>query len=160
MFKRLVLLSLLLCFSISVSGCATVMGGTTQKVGISSTPSGALVRVNGVSQGKTPLIANLRRKDNHMVKIELEGYEPYETTLTRHVSGWIWGNIIVGGLIGLGIDALTGGLYKLTPTEINAELRRQGISRIDQEDTLCVAVVLKPDPSWQKIGSLKPIRAN
>ncbi len=99
-----------------LTGCATIMNQTTQSIGISSTPTGAAVAVDNVPNGKTPIIARLTRKDNHFVKIELEGYELFETTLTRRVSGWVWGNVAFGGLIGLAIDAITGGLYKLTLT--------------------------------------------
>ena len=50
------------------------MQGTTQSIGISSTPSGATVKVNNVDKGQTPTIVDLKRKDQHFVKIELPGY--------------------------------------------------------------------------------------
>jgi len=155
MFKQLMCLGVLLGFVTSLTGCASIMHGTSQEVGISSAPTGASVSINGVDYGKTPLVAKLKRKDNHVIKIELAGYEPYETTLTRKVSGWVWGNIVFGGLIGLVVDAMTGGIYKLTPEQVEAALTKQGMAFLSKDDTLCVAVVLKPDPSWEKIGSLK-----
>ncbi len=45
--------------------------------------------------------------------------------LNRKVSVWVWGNIVFGGLIGLPIDALTGGLYKIEPDVVSAELIRR-----------------------------------
>jgi hypothetical protein len=60
-----------------------------------------------------------------LVKIELPGYMPYETNLIRKVDGWIAGNIVFGGLIGLAVDAITGGMYKLTPEQIQSELMNQ-----------------------------------
>jgi hypothetical protein len=83
------------------------MQGTKQQIGISSNPSGANVIIDGKNFGNTPLTAELSRKDNHIVKIELDGFLPYETTLTKKVSGWVAGNIIFGGLIGLAIDAIS-----------------------------------------------------
>lgn len=138
------------------TSCATIMQGTTQAVGIVSTPTGASITVDGVNYGKTPLTADLKRKDNHIIKIELPGYQPYETTLTRSVSGWVWGNIVVGGLPGLVIDAISGGLYKLTPVQIMATLQKQGAGLKLREDTLYIAVALTSDPDWQKIGNLTP----
>jgi len=38
-----------------------------------------------------PVIADLSRKDHHIVKIELDGYQPFEATVTRRVSGWVLG---------------------------------------------------------------------
>jgi hypothetical protein len=105
-----------------LSGCATIMHGTTQSIGISSTPTGASVSVDNIAHGQTPVVAPLSRKDNHIVKVELAGYQPFEATVTRSVSGWVAGNLVFGGLIGLGVDALSGGLYTLGPEQITATL--------------------------------------
>ena len=155
--RRTTSMIVLIAFMFVMSGCATIMQGTTQSVGISSTPTGAKVTINNVEKGNTPLIAELKRKEQHFVKIEMPGYIPYETTFTRSTSGWLWGNIVFGGLIGLAIDAMSGGLYKLTPTEINAVLAKEGVSYLYREDSLYVAVVLNPDPKWEKIGQLEKI---
>ncbi len=72
----------LFCF-----GRATIIQGTHQDVGISSVPSGATVSVDNRPYGSTPVIADLKRKDNHFVKVEKEGFDAYETTLTRKASG-------------------------------------------------------------------------
>ena len=90
-----------------------------------------------------------------MIRIELDGYETYETTLTRKVSGWVWGNIVFGGLIGLVVDAAAGGMYKLTPEQISAELRNGNLSLNEDNDGFFIAVVLEPNPEWEKVGSLK-----
>ncbi|MFH1771435.1 MAG: PEGA domain-containing protein [Candidatus Omnitrophota bacterium] len=140
-----------------VSGCATIMQGTTQGVGISSTPTGADVTVDNIEKGKTPIVVELKRKDNHFVKIKMDGYLPYETTFTRSTSGWVWGNLAFGGLIGLAVDAISGGIYKLTPTEINAVLQANNQSSLSKDGVLYVTVVLEPDPTWQKIGQLERI---
>jgi len=83
---RLLIVSLILLAFIA--GCATIMHGSSQSVGISSTPSGANVTIDNGERGKTPIVAKLSRKDHHVVKIELQGYETYEGTLTRQTSGW------------------------------------------------------------------------
>ena len=137
-----------------VAGCATIINHPTQAIGFSSRPAGASVRVDGVVQGQTPLVKKLSRKDNHMVSFELEGYEPFRASLAPTVSGWVWGNILLGGLIGLAIDATTGSMYKLTPDQVTAELRKTNQFSLLQEDTLYMTVVLTPDPRWQKIGQL------
>src|SRR5882724_5849028 len=99
-------------------GCASIMHGTSQDVGISSQPSGAEVTLDNAPAGKTPVVTHMKRGDNHILKLELPGYAPYEATFTKSVSGWVWGNILFGGLIGLGVDAITGGLYNLTPEQL------------------------------------------
>ncbi len=132
--------------------CASIVHGSRQSVAFTSTPSSARVTVDNELVGNTPVIAKLTRKDKHVVRIELDGYSPFETTLDRRTSGWVWGNIVFGGLIGLAIDAGTGAMYKLTPEQINGTL---GSATSTTRDGLGVVVVLHPDPDWEKIGELE-----
>ena len=138
----------------TTSACASIMHGTTQDVGISSSPTNARVVIDNQPRGATPLIAKLSRGDNHIVRIELDGYAPFEATLTKQVSGWVWGNIVFGGLIGLAVDAMSGGLYSLTPEQLAGQLARQGTSSRLQPDGIYVILVRQADPSWEQIGAL------
>lgn len=137
--------------ALSLSACATIMHGTRQGVGIASTPTAATVTVNNVELGKTPLVADLRRKDNHTVTIALEGYHPYQTTLTRQTSGWVFGNLVFGMLPGLVVDAVSGGIYRLTPEQVQAQLSRPSTS---SRDELRIFVTLAADPAWERLGTL------
>lgn len=78
--------------------------------------------------------------------------------INRMVSGWVAGNIVFGGLIGLAIDAASGGMYKLSPEQVDARLdgERAGRNRTFQteEGAIFITVVLKPDPEWEQVGSL------
>jgi len=130
------------------------MQGTTQEVGISSSPSDAAITINGQNMGTTPMILDLKRKNSYMVRFELTGYENYETNLTRKTSGWVWGNIVFGGLIGLVVDASAGGMYKLTPEQISAEMRGQSTENQITQEGIWIAVVLEPKAEWEKIGEL------
>jgi len=137
------------------SSCCTIMLSPQQEVGIASNPSGARIIIDGQDIGKTPLTTSLKRSNNHTVKVELEGYLPYELNLTKSVSGWVFGNIIFGGIIGLVVDLATGALYVLTPEQIQANLIKTGM--LYNEDNLYFAFVLEPDTSWTKIGNLEKI---
>jgi len=156
MVKKIVQTLGVAIIGIILTGCASMINGTSQQIGIGSTPSGAKVTVGGQSFGTTPTIADLKRKDNHIVKIEMDGYIPYETTLTRNVSGWVWGNVLFGGLIGLAIDAIGGGLYDLSPEQIQAALSKEEITNFKlEDDSFYVFVTLNPDSSWDKIGQMR-----
>ena len=137
-----------------IAGCATIMHGKTQSVGISSVPEGATVTVDNQPVGTTPVFAELTRKDEHVVRISLEGYTTSTLTLIRKTSGWVWGNILFGGLIGLAVDAITGGLYKLEPEQLAATLLRDQSTAIE-DGRLYVVTVLHPRPGWVKIGQLQ-----
>jgi len=141
--------------AVVLCSCASIIHGTHQDVGISSNPTGAQVSVDGQVKGATPVVANLTRKDNHIVRIELAGYKPYETTLTRKVSGWVWGNIVFGGLIGLAVDAINGALYNLTPEQVSAALLAGTAHMVPTRDGMYIALVLASQPGWQKVGQLE-----
>lgn len=143
-----------LLIAATLTSCATIINGTHQQVGISSSPSDAWIWVDRNYVGNTPLILELSRKENHIVRIELPGYAPYEIQFTKDVSGWVFGNIIFGGFIGLAVDAVTGGIYRLTPEQVHAELRAHyGIDAKNSNESF-ISVVLEPQAGWEKIGSL------
>lgn len=148
--------------AVNIVGCATIMhGGRTQRIGISSMPTGATVSIdNNKSMGVTPIFADLKRGEEHIVTIEMPGYEKSQLTLTKSMSGWVWGNIVFGGLIGLAVDAISGSIYNLSPEQLNAELRKSDATVSDGNISggIMVVAVLQPDPSWQKIGSLNPVK--
>ena len=154
MRKKEIVLPVFLTLCIFLSSCATIINGSKQTIGISSSPSEASVTINGEDFGKTPVNAELARKENQIIKIELEGYLPYETTLTRKVDAWIAGNILFGGLIGLGIDAISGGMYKLTPQQVQAELLNQ-TANASAKDGIYLFVTLDPNPDWELVGMLE-----
>lgn len=107
------------------------MHGTRQDIGISSNPSGAIVMVDGSQFGKTPVIANLQRGKSHVITIHKDGYEDASLTTSADVSGWVWGNILFGGLIGLAVDAIGGGLYTLNPATVNANLQKSELPKTE-----------------------------
>lgn len=145
------------------SGCASIIHGPIQTVDFNSQPTGAKITIDGKDYGTTPKSVDLRRKGrlrgeseekiSYNVKIELEGYYPYELKVKREMDGWFVGNIIFGGLIGIIIDAANGSMYKLTPDQVIATLGKSTVINKNQ-DNLYIAVTMTPDPSWEKIGEL------
>lgn len=66
---------------------------------------------------------SLERKRSHTLMFSVPGYYNEQVTLNRTVSGAVAGNILAGGLIGWGVDALSGGQYKLMPETVHVVLR-------------------------------------
>ena len=141
--------------SVVVAACASIMHGTHEDVGISSTPTAAQVTIDGQITGTTPVVAHLTRKENHIIRMELPGYQPYEGTITHSVSGWVWGNIVFGGLVGLAVDAIDGGMYKLEPEQVSGLLLANNAVVTPNRDGIYMVVVLKPEAGWQKIAQLQ-----
>jgi hypothetical protein len=156
--KWLIALSVIGVMSALAVACGTIIHGSSQEVGISSQPTGASVTVDKQPLGTTPVVAHLRRKDNHEIVVTMTGYQPFALATTRSVSGWVWGNIVFGGLIGLAVDAISGALYKVQPEQVSAQLSKAGSSATFHDGNLYVFLVRDPDASWQKIGQLDRLR--
>ncbi|WP_339836938.1 PEGA domain-containing protein [uncultured Flavobacterium sp.] len=154
MKKNIICCSLALSFL--ASSCATVMSGSKQNVKFASNPTYATVFIDEVEVGKTPFEMKLARISEHEVMIKLDGYQTYYTTLTKKFNGWFIGNILIGGLIGIIIDPITGAMYNLTPKEVNAQMEL-GTAFNYKKGDVYVAVTLKIDPNWKKIGQLEKV---
>ena len=110
-----------------LAGCGSIVNGTTQKVAANSTPAGAkVVALGGPKPVEcvTPCTLALKRKYTQTLTITKEGYKPQTATLTSSVSGAVAGNILLGGLIGWGVDASSGGDSKLVPEAVNVTLEQ------------------------------------
>lgn len=104
-------------------GCASIVKGTTQPIPVTSDPTGADVKLDGNKLGQTPLKVEAKRKADHLITIEKAGYQTESVAVTRNIGGAVFGNILAGGLIGWGVDAISGAQYNLTPTTINITLK-------------------------------------
>ncbi len=153
---RKTIISSSFALTLLLSSCATIVSGSKQNVKFSSDPSTATIFIDEVEVGKTPFEIKLARKSEHSVMIKLEGYQTYETKLTKKFNGWFVGNIIFGGLIGLIIDPITGAMYNLTPNEINAQMNKGTAFRSNGKDVY-IAIALNIDPSWKKVGQLEKV---
>lgn len=139
----------------STAACATIVQGSNQGVAVNSTPAGAAITVDGQSMGTTPAVLRLARNNAHTVRLEMPGYAPYELKLERKMSGWVWGNLAFGGIVGVIVDGSTGAMYRLSPGEVNAGMQTR-TAMVDGQPAIEIAVVMTADPSWEKIGQLSP----
>ncbi len=147
-------LFLLIVVLISSMSCGTIMNGTTQEIGFYSNPRDAKVTINGRIAGHTPCTQVLKRNNSYLVKVELDGYEPYEIILSKDISGWAWGNIFPGLLIGFAVDAISGGLYKLTPDEVFARMRKKEHETSNGDGLFYLEVSPGMKEKWEKVGDL------
>ena len=141
-----------------LSGCASIVHGTSEKFTLDSAPEHAGLTVDNVFVGKTPLLVNLARKDNHTIGVRLAGFEPQTIRLHKTTSGWLWGNILFGGLIGVVVDASDGAMYNLTPAEVSAYSKAKGIHYNEDTHTLFVVLAHHVKSGWRKVGQLKKIK--
>lgn len=132
MSARLVITLVMGVVLLPFGGCATIINGTTQDVSVSSDPEGARVTVDGNPIGVTPIVLNLKRKNNHVITVARDGYHTEQVSIQKVMSGAVAGNILAGGLIGWGIDASSGSQYKLKPDTVTVAMRPLAPGEVDQ----------------------------
>jgi hypothetical protein len=107
----------------AVTGCATVTGGTgPQKVKVVSDPPGAAVLVDGRPFGVTPTTVAVDRTVGHRIELEKDGYAPTAADLKTGVNPWVFGNLLVGGLVGIVVDLATDSERRLYPGGVDVRL--------------------------------------
>lgn len=106
-----------------LTSCSTIINTTTQEVEIKSTPPNARITIDGKKYGTTPQKVNLPRGDNHVIRLELNGYDTYETQVTTKISAWVWSNIVNGFIPGFAVDMFTGSMYTLLPNNLDVQLQ-------------------------------------
>lgn len=136
-----------------MAACATLIHGPEQDLAINSTPAGASITIDGEQLGETPAVVRLARSREHYLQLDLPGYLPYQMKLSRTTSGWVWGNIVFGGVIGVVIDASSGAMYRLKPGMVDASMETR-VAVIDGQRMFEVAIVMSADPSWEQLGQL------
>lgn len=113
--------------AVALTACATITRGTNTAWTVETTPSGAAVKTsNGFACDATPCAFKMPRKSQFSVTITKPGYKTITTNVTNKVSGGggtaMAGNVLVGGVIGAGVDATSGAMLDLVPNPLKVTL--------------------------------------
>jgi hypothetical protein len=101
--------------ALMLSGCATMIRGTTQQVSINTDPPGATVTTSTGQSCTSPCLFEAERKNTLQVTIERGGCNTYTSAMipTLAGAGAIWGGLI---------DYGTGAVYDLQPNPFFVKL--------------------------------------
>lgn len=105
-----------------LSGCATVINGTSQDYSIQSEPSGAKVRLTSGAECTTPCELNLKRRHDFRADISRDGFQPAYVLVQSRTGGAAVGNILLGGLVGGVVDGSNGACNHLFPQPLSIKL--------------------------------------
>lgn len=122
--------TLILAAALALPGCATIITGSSDSVSFDSQPEGARVVVDGQVVGKTPCQAAVSR-GWRMGKVRIElGDAVREGEVPRVLNGWMWGNLLFGGMIGFWLVDFPTGNYLRADTEavVFADFEKPGAS--------------------------------
>lgn len=122
--------------SLCLSGCASIISGTTQQLTFQSNPDGATVTISGRVIGKTPVTTTLKKAAGQSLLFSKDGYQPLSMNLDTHLDGWFWGNIVLGGLIGSTTDNVSGAVNEYSPSQYMVTLQPEGTTRLESKTSL------------------------
>ena len=107
-------LMLVVALGFAASACATIVSGTSQELNVSTEPAGAECRVErqgamlGVVKFTPGKVTVRRHKDNIVVSCTRADYETSNEILASSFTGATFGNLLLGGFVGVVIDASSG----------------------------------------------------
>lgn len=135
--KKIVPNSAILFFAVLLSpGCATIVSKTSYNVYIHTDPARATVSItdkkgkeiyNGISPATVRLKsgAGFFTKAEYRVKISSPGFTEKIVPVTFKINGWYFGNVLIGGLLGmLIIDPATGAMWKIKDPVVDETLMK------------------------------------
>lgn len=111
----------------SLSACATVSRGSTEDVVINYSPKGATVTTTlNHKCANSPCVVKVPRKDSFTVTASKNGYESKSvhvgTEVSKKGAAGLAGNLLLGGVIGAGVDVATGAARDHTPNPVELHL--------------------------------------
>lgn len=100
------------------TGCASIVNGPTQNINIATHDSKTLEPISanctvsnaeGSTTVVTPSSVSVNRDSSPLSVSCVEGgYSDRTETFDSRMSGWMFGNILFGGLVGIAVDAISG----------------------------------------------------
>ena len=129
---------LLILAGMLASGCAYILSTDSQDISISSTPGGAqvVIKTTGgieVFTGTTPAQAHLKRKNEYIIDVTLDGHTPKQIHLEQSINPATFWNLLIGGIPGWIIDGVSGAIWKLEPETITITLQTASINGQDHQ---------------------------
>lgn len=130
---KLALLAILIPF---LTGCASIVSKSNWPFSVDTSPDGAKVTITNkkgveVYSGHTPTALKLKSgagffsKESYVVSLAMDGYETKKINVECKINGWYFGNLLIGGWIGmLIVDPATGAMFRLDSQGISENMVR------------------------------------
>ena len=136
---RVVARSIAICCLLFTGACASIVEGTDQTVTVITDPAGATCQLK--RDGAIVAIANPtptsvvvgKSKDNISVECEKPGHQRGAASLASSFEGMTFGNILLGGFIGVGIDAASGAMHEY-PANVTVILPPESFDSLSDRD--------------------------
>ncbi len=118
-----------LAVAVFLTGCATIFGGgTNQNVNLSANTAATYTVKSSsglqMAQGNVGGSVRLPRKNEYQIEIQAPGYQTQNIGVAKGMNGWFWANLLLGGIVGMAIDAASGAMWKLEPATVSVSLAK------------------------------------
>ena len=109
--------SLLILSTLLLSSCATIISGTSPSIHIDGNnpePVTITTSYQTYENVNFPQVVKIKRKklDGQRIQITSPNYNYKDIVLKKTINGWTFGNILLGGIIGWGVDLGTNAVSK------------------------------------------------
>ena len=123
-----------------LTGCATIVSRSSWPLAVQTDPTGAKVVITNkkgieILNKKTPAALLLKSgagffsKESYTITLSMDGYDTTKINLDCKINGWYFGNLLIGGVIGLlVVDPATGAMFKLDRDAISETLVKSTVS--------------------------------
>lgn len=116
-----------ICIAASVGACGSITRGTTEQITFVSEPGGAAMTTNkGYACPTTPCSLEIARSDEFVATFSKPGYRQatvnVQTKLVTTGAAGFAGNLLAGGVVGMGVDAYNGAAYDHYPNPVIAKM--------------------------------------
>lgn len=156
---QLVQLLLLVSMMCLLPACASVMSDNKSVTYMETVPEVAKCELHGQDFKRVVTTPNSIPLPSEAAPITVActapGYKRTTATLDTKHDGWIWGNILLGGGIGLIVDAAKGSGFKYPP-KFSIIMEPEQFATLDERDAWFDRIKADIDKRWTaEIGKLK-----
>jgi hypothetical protein len=144
------LAAIVMVMPVLITSCASILGKSAYPVSINSNPNGADISITDkkgkeVYKGQSPATVSLKSgagyfsRAEYQVRISSKGYAEQVVPVIYKLNGWYFGNLFLGGFLGmLIVDPATGAMWKLDTPPISITLRKSNALNIPTLEILNV----------------------
>ena len=149
--------------ALASTGCASIVGGTSQVVSVETNAAGrsapgarcALSNPKGEYFVTTPGTVTINRAyDDLIVRCTLAGHDPGSTSVKSTTKAMAFGNLIFGGVVGGAVDIASGAAYEY-PVMITVEM--QAVAAAPGASASGTAAAAAPAPAPAPAPAIVPV---
>ncbi len=126
----------------NLTGCGAIFNGSSKNIQVEASPSGTAVTTQPpTGDHVAPTTLELSRKHSYVITFSKEGYKSANAMIQNKAqAGIIVLDVLLTGIIGVVIDAVTGSWNNLSPDQVSVSLEKLANSQVDGPDEIIITL--------------------